>query len=157
MIFSTCFKRFLLPLVVLLVVMTGCSSGHVPVGDEDEAMRIAESYYAMLQNGEFDKAVELYKSDQQGHWTMFLQDNLKTHGPMTKYSFKSNMVNTVFSGKFYIYQISTHYGDQAADEILTLFLHVDDTEIEIASHKINLARSRVNTQLSDSAEKAEAK
>ncbi len=156
MIFSTCLKRFILPLVMLLIALTGCTS-NVPVGDEDEAMRIAESYYAMLQNGEFDNAVALFEANQQGHWAMFLQDNMKKLGLMTRYSFKSSMVNTVFSGKFYIYQISTRYGDQAADEILTLFLHVDDTEIEIASHKINLAHSRVNTQLSDSAEKVEAK
>ncbi len=157
MIFSTCLKRFSLPLIVLLMALTGCT-GNVPVGDEDEAMRIAESYYAMLQNGEFDSAVELFEVNQQGHWAMFLQDNMKKLGLMTKYSFKSNMVNTVFSGKFYIYQISTRYGDQAADEILTLFLHVDDTEIEIASHKINLARSRVNTQLSSgTVETTEAK
>ena len=145
MIFSTNLKRFLLPLVVLVMALSGCTSGSVPVGDEDEAMRIAESYYAMLQKGEFSKAVELYRPDQQGHWEMFLQANMKAHGPMTKYSFKSNMVNTVFSGKFYIYQISTRYGDQAADEILTLFLHVDDDTIQAASHKINLARSRMNT------------
>ncbi|MCF6323311.1 MAG: hypothetical protein L3J89_03140 [Gammaproteobacteria bacterium] len=156
MIVSTCLKRFILPLVMLLIALTGCTS-NVPVGDEDEAMRIAESYYAMLQNGEFDNAVELFEANQQGHWARFLQGNMKKLGLMTKYSFKSNMVNTVFSGKFYIYQISTRYGDQAADEILTLFLHVDDTEIEIASHKINLAHSRVNTQLSDAADKAEAK
>jgi len=156
MIFSTCLKRFILPLVMLLIALTGCTS-NVPVGDEDEAMRIAESYYAMLQNGEFDNAVELFETNQQGHWAMFLQNNMKKLGLMTKYSFKNNMVNTVFSGKFYIYQISTRYGDQAADEILTLFLHVDDSEIEIASHKINLAHSRVNTQLSGSVEKTEAK
>lgn len=156
MMFSTCLKRFILPLVMLLIALTGCTS-NVPVGDEDEAMRIAESYYAMLQNGEFDNAVELFETNQQGHWAMFLQNNMKKLGLMTKYSFKNNMVNTVFSGKFYIYQISTRYGDQAADEILTLFLHVDDSEIEIASHKINLAHSRVNTQLSGSVEKTEAK
>jgi len=146
MIRSAYAKSLLLPLVVLLAALSGCSTSTVPVGDEDEAKRIAESYYALLQNGELGKAVELYKPDQQGHWAMFLQDKRKELGPMTKHSFKSNTVNTVFSGKFYIYQLSTRYGDQAADEILTLFLHVDDTQIEIASHKINLARSRINTQ-----------
>ena len=157
MIRSAYAKSLLLPLIVLLTALSGCSTSTVPVGDEDEAMRIAESYYALLKNGEPSKAVELYKPAQQGHWARFLQDQAKELGPLTKYSFKSNTVNTVFSGKFYIYQISTRYGDQAADEILTLFLHVDDTHIEIASHKINLAHSRVNTQLSDSVETTEAK
>ncbi|HED40240.1 MAG TPA: hypothetical protein ENJ13_07385 [Chromatiales bacterium] len=151
MIRSAYTKSLFLPLLVLLAALTGCSSGSVPVGDEDEAMRIAESYYTLLQNGELAKAVELYEPDQQGHWAMFLQDQAKKLGPLTQYSFKSNTVNTVFSGKFYIYQISTRYGDQLADEILTLFLHVDDNTIHIASHKINLARKATaqTTQTTD--------
>ncbi len=143
MIRSVYYKSLLLPLAVLLVALTGCTSGSVPIGDEDEARRIAESYYALLQNGELAKAVELYKPEQRGHWAMFLQNQAKELGPMTKYSFKSNTVNTVFSGKFYIFQVSTRYGDQAADEIVTLFLHVEEQNIHLVSHKVNLSRSKI--------------
>ncbi len=145
MIRSDYFKSLILPLAVLLVALTGCTSGSVPIGDVDEAKRIAENYYALLQNGELAKAVELYRPEQRGHWAMFLQNQAKEMGPMTKYSFKSNTVNTVFSGKFYIFQVSTRYGDQAADEILTLFLHVDEQNIHLASHKINLSASKITT------------
>ncbi len=136
------FKSPLLPLLLLLAALTGCTTGSIPVDDEGEAKRIAENYYTLLKNGEFDKAVELFEPNQQGHWAMFLKDQAKKFGPLTRFSFKNNTVNTVFSGKFYIYQVSTRYGDQLADEILTLFLHVDDSKIQIASHKINLARVR---------------
>lgn len=136
-------KRLLFSIGLLFVALSGCTSGSIPIGDEKEARKIAENYYALLQNGEMNKAVELFQPDQRGHWAMFLQNQLKELGPLTKYSFKSNTVNTVFSGKFYIFQVSTRYGDKAADEIVTLFLHVDESEIHLTSHKINLSRSRI--------------
>lgn len=135
-------KGLMLPLVVLLAVLAGCSTSSVPVGDEDEARRIAESYYAMLQNGEIARAAALYKPDQSGHWTMFLEEQFAKDGPLTSYSFKSDTVNTVFSGKFYIFQVGTKYGEKSADEIVTLLLKVNEQDIRIVSHKINPAGAR---------------
>lgn len=135
-------KGLLLPLVVLFLALGGCSTSSVPVGDEDEARRIVESYYALLQNGDFSKAVELYKPAQRGHWEMFLQNQQQEVGPITSYAIKSMTVNTVFSGKFYIFQVGTKYGEHSIDEIVTLFLKVTEQDIHIASHKIDPARAR---------------
>lgn len=129
-------SKGLMLLLATLLAVVGCSSG-VPVGDEDEAKRIAESYYAHLQNGELARATELYEPGQRGHWTMFLNERFANAGPLTSYSFKSNTVNTVFSGKFYIFQVGAKYGEASADEILTLFLKVGEQKINIVSHKIN--------------------
>jgi len=135
-------RGFLLPFVALLIALTGCTISDVPVGDEDEARKIAEQYYAMLQSGDLTKAATFYEPDQRGHWEMFLQKQAQEMGPMTSHSFKSKTVNTVFSGKFYIFQVGTKYGENSADEILTLFLKVGEQNIHIVSHKINPAGKR---------------
>ncbi len=136
------YKGLLLPFSVLLVALGGCTSGSIPVNDEAVAQQIVENYYSMLKKGEFTQATELYKPKQRGHWEMFLQKQLKEVGPLTSHAIKSTTINTVFSGKFYIFQVGTKYGEHSADEILTLFLKVTDDDIHIASHKIDLARGR---------------
>lgn len=124
-------------LLLAVVALAGCSIGSPP---GDVAQQSADGFFQAQQQQDMEKALSFY-SDKRlpEEWRAHLERVRDTLGTVQSYTLKNSEVNTVLSGRFYIFDYQVSYSSgKGAKETLTLF---DSVEAEdkplIASHTIS--------------------
>lgn len=133
MLFS---KTIRLGLISLWWVLSGCSVGSPEVG---VAQKVADSFYQAQQQQELEKALSLYSDARvPEEWRTHLENLNRSLGTVQSYSLKNVEVNTVLSGRLYLFDYQVNYSSgKGAAETLTLFDSVEpDDEPRIASHTV---------------------
>lgn len=128
-------SRQLLFLFIVLL-LAACTTSQQGDGSQAEAKRIYEQYFAAIQAGDIDRAAALYPLEEQPRWREFLQQAAAQRGAMMSYSLDGIEENTVFSGKFYLFNVSTNNANFDAGEIVTLFKKLDEDRMHVVAHKI---------------------
>jgi len=122
-------------LLLYVFVVLGCTTP----SNEGQAKQIALQYYELIKSQQFDKAVALFPPDIQQQWLETLQRTHEKLGNLTSYRFSNVEMNTVYSGKYYLFITDTQYETSKAGEILTLFEKVTDNKLYIVARKINVS------------------
>ena len=122
--------------LLLVLLVSGCSMGSP---DINVAQKAVDGYYQAQQQQDLDKALTFY-SDKRSpeEWRAHLEHLRDSLGTVQGYSLKHTEVNTVLSGRFYIFEYQVNYSSgKGAKETLTLFdsVEAEDTPL-IASHAI---------------------
>ena len=119
-------------LLFCLTLIGGCAGSH----DSQAAQQMALAYMKQVQGGDFDQAVKFYPEDTRRNWRDFLRKAQETNGPVRSYKFTNTEVNTVYSGKYYLFTVDVEYAKTSTTDYLTLFKSVSDDHLFIVSHKI---------------------
>ena len=119
-------------LLFCLILLGGCEGSH----DSQAAQQMALAYMKQVQAGDFDQAVKYYPEDTRRNWRDFLHKAQEKNGPIRSYKFTNTEVNTVYSGKYYLFTVDIEYAKTSTTDYLTLFKGVSDDHLFIVSHKI---------------------
>ncbi|MFQ5469049.1 MAG: hypothetical protein ACE5EH_01955 [Gammaproteobacteria bacterium] len=119
--------------IMLGWLLTACGT---PVEDI-EAQKIAASYFEAIKSKNFDRAASFYPPEQQEKWQAYLTEAHDKLGDLSSYNIHGIEPSTVYSGKRFIMDVATKYGDQIAAEVVILFAHVKTGKILLESHKIS--------------------
>lgn len=119
-------------LLFCFFLTAGCEGSH----DSQAAQQIALQYMKQVQAGDLDQAVKYYPEDTRRNWREFLNQAQKKNGPIKSYKFTNTEVNTVYSGKYYIFTVDVEYAKTSTTDYLTLFKSVSEDRLFIVSHKI---------------------
>lgn len=116
--------------------LTGCSIGS-PSGEEIAVL--VDELYATHQAGDIEAVLPYYDGGRStDQWRAYLKHVQKNLGKVKSYQLKNSEVNTVLSGRYYIfdYQVVYDSGKQAK-ETITFFdtVEVDDKTL-VAAHNI---------------------
>jgi hypothetical protein len=118
---------------IVLGLLSGCEGAH----DSSDAQQLATQYMQRIQAGDFAQAAQLYPEDMRRNWKDFLQQGEAKYGALRSYKFTGVEVNTVYSGKYYLFNVDAEYANASTMEVLTLFKNVSDNHFFIVSHKIS--------------------
>lgn len=134
MLFKKEMRIGLMSLLALLV--TACSIGSPGT---DVAQKAVDGFYQAQQQQDMESALK-YFSDKRApeEWRSHLEHLRDSLGNVQNSSLKHTEVNTVLSGRFYIFEYQVNYSSgKGAKETLTLFDSVDEKDTPlIASHVI---------------------
>ena len=119
-------------LLFCLILLGGCEGSH----DSQAAQQMALAYMKQVQAGDFDQVVKFYPEDTRRNWRDFLHKAQEKNGPIRSYKFTNTEVNTVYSGKYYLFTVDIEYAKTSTTDYLTLFKSVSDDRLFIVSHKI---------------------
>ena len=119
-------------LLFCLVLIGGCEGSH----DSQAAQQIALQYMKQVQAGDLDQAVKFYPEDTRRNWREFLRQAQEKNGPIRSYKFTNTEVNTVYSGRYFLFTVDVEYAKTSTTDYLTLFKGVSDDRLFIVSHKI---------------------
>lgn len=119
-------------LLFCVALVGGCEGSH----DSQAAQQMALLYMKAVQSGDLDQAVKFYPEDTRRNWLDFLHQALKKNGPVKSYKFTNTEMNTVYSGKYYLFTVDVEYAKTSTTDYLTLFKSVSDDRLFIVSHKI---------------------
>ena len=103
------------------------------------AKTIAEQFYKARLAGDNAAALSHYASQRPAEtWQAHLDHIESSLGALQRYELKRSEVNTVFSGRYYIFDYTTHYSSGAmARETLTIFNKVGEEETAIVAHDVS--------------------
>jgi hypothetical protein len=122
--------------LLLALLVTACSIGSP---ETEVAQKAVDGFYQAQQQQDLEKALTFYSNKRTPEeWRSHLQHLRDALGSVQGYSLKHTEVNTVLSGRFYIFEYQVNYSSgKGAKETLTLFdsVEADDTPL-IASHAI---------------------
>jgi len=118
---------------VVLGMVSGCESAH----DSSDAQQLATQYMQRIQAGNLEQAAQLYPEDMRRNWQDFLQKAQAKYGSLRSYKFTGIEINTVYSGKYFLFNVDAEYANASTMEVLTLFRNVSDDRLFIVSHKIS--------------------
>lgn len=117
-------------------VLAGCTIGSP---GSDVAQKAADNFYQAQQQGDLETALGFYSDKRTPEeWRAYLEHIQNELGTVKDYSLKHTEVNTVLSGRFYIFDYQVNYSSgKGARETLTLFDSVEaDDKPLIVSHMI---------------------
>jgi hypothetical protein len=105
----------------------------------DAGRQVAERYYQTMQQTDIDAALKLFSDNRAPEfWRSHLHNIAESLGAVKRFEYKREEVNTVFSGRYYIFEYQVVYeSGKQAKETLTLFDSVEaDDHPRIAAHVI---------------------
>lgn len=125
-------------LLVSLVVLLSCTKD---VSDE-QAEKTMQEFQAALQAQDFDKALSYYSNSffeivPRESWEKQLKEVQEKLGAIQSFKLKERSVNTVFSGKRFIYIYNVTYAQDVATETIVLEQELTEKQAKIVVHKID--------------------
>ena len=130
-------KKFAAVLALLWLPLMGCSIGS-PEGEEIAVL--VEEFYQAQQAGDIEKLLPFYAGGRAPEqWRMQLEHVQKQLGKVATYQLKKHEINTVLSGRYYIFEYQVTYDSGAqAKEIVTLFDTVEaNDKTSVVAHNIS--------------------
>ncbi len=122
--------------LLLVLFVSACAIGSPGV---EVVQKMADGFYQAQQQQDMEKALSFY-SDKRvvQEWRAHLEHLAATLGTVQSYSLKNTEVNTVLSGRFYIFDYQVNYSSgKGAAETLTLFDSIEEDDApKIVSHAI---------------------
>lgn len=123
--------------LVLVLALSACSMGSP---DADVVQKMVDQFYQTQQQQDIDSAVKYYSDKRSPDaWRSHLENIADSLGKVETYQFKRMEVNTVLSGRFYIFEYEVSYSSgKNAKETLSLYDTVESDDVtSIVAHVIN--------------------
>ncbi len=123
--------------LLLVLLLSACSIGSP---DASTVQKVADQFFLAQQQQDFDTAVKFYSDNRSPEaWRSHLENISGSLGNIESYQFKRMEVNTVLSGRLYIFEYEVSYSSgKNAKETLTLFDTVESDDVTgIVSHVIS--------------------
>ncbi len=125
------------PLVFVLVVVTGCTQE----ASQSTVEVTAQEFFGAIKSQNYDKAMEFYSDEffnllPREAWLEYLKETNATLGELQKSKLRRSHVNTVFSGRRFVFEFSNQYANGFAKETLIFFQKVRSEDILIQMHRI---------------------
>jgi len=127
----------LIAALISLVLLLGCSKEV----SEVHVAPLIDEYMATLKAKDYEKLLSFYRDDffnvqSPGEWIDYLKRIRGTLGEIISVKQKQKQVNTVFSGRRFIYEYSVKYEKGYAKETIMFFQEVTSPDIKVQMHKI---------------------
>ena len=125
--------------VIIIIIATALSACGANSPSQEIANTIAEQFYQARLAGDQAAALSHYTPQRPAEtWQAHLDHIESSLGALQRYELKRSEVNTVFSGRYYIFDYTTHYSSGAtARETLTIFNKVGEEETTIVAHDVS--------------------
>lgn len=130
-------------LIAMVLLLSSCG-GKVHTRQQAESM--ASQYMMYLQQEEYAKAVMLFSPKVRDSAREQLQKISDKLGHLKQYRMLGKEINTVFSGKYFLFEYGTEYEKYSkvdakytrntATDVLTLFYSLSDKTLYIVSHAV---------------------
>ncbi len=120
----------------LCLLLSACTVGSPGA---EAGRQVAERYYQAMQKQDLDAALGFFSDNRTPEaWRSHLENIAASLGSVERFEYKREEINTVFSGRYYIFEYQVNYDSgRNAKETLTLFDSVEsDDKPRIASHVI---------------------
>lgn len=107
----------------------------------DQVKRLADKYWHEMQQGNIDEALKYYgksffEVEPESVWRARLAEVGAKLGKLKKWELRDAEINTMYSGRQYMFKFVNAYEKGNATETVIFFQPVDDPAIFIAAHKI---------------------
>ena len=127
---------------ILFVVLVAVTLGCTQEASEEQVTPMVEEYFATMKAKDFDKLLTFYHEDffnahPAGEWVEYLKDVRATLGEIESLKLKQSQVNTVLTGRRFIYEYSVKYEKGFAKEMVMFFQDIGGTEIKVQMHRID--------------------
>ena len=130
-------KKCVALLALLWLSLSGCSIGS-PEGEEIAVL--VDEFYKAQQQGDIEKLLPYYAGGRDPEqWRSQLEHVQKNLGKVASYQLKKHEINTVLSGRYYIFEYQVTYDSGThAKEIVTFFDTVEaDDKTSVVAHNIS--------------------
>lgn len=120
----------------LYLLLSACTVGSPGA---DAGRQVAERYYQAMQKQDMGAALGFFSDNRAPEaWRSHLENIADSLGDVERFEYRRKEVNTVFSGRYYIFEYQVNYDSgRNAKETLTLFDSVEsDDQPRIVSHVI---------------------
>lgn len=131
-----CFIRMLVCLAAL--AFAGCN---MKQATEAQARQIVDQFYLAIKAGDFAGASkslseEFFQREPRESWIATMQKNASKLGALQEIKLKETQVNTIYSGRQFLYIFINRYEKGNATETMVLLQPVDKPAIEIVAYKV---------------------
>lgn len=128
--------------IILIAVLVGVTLGCTQEASEEQVTPMVEEYFAAMQAKDFDKLLTFYHDDffnahPAPEWVDYLKHVRATLGEIESLKLKQSQVNTVLTGRRFIYEYSVKYEQGFAKETVMFFQDIGGTDIKVQMHKID--------------------
>lgn len=120
------------------LVLAGCDK---PQASTEHVKGLAEKYWQAVQQANFDEALTFYgkgffEAQPESAWKARLQEVQAKLGPLKTWRLKDTQINTMFSGRQYMFKFINAYEKGNATETLVFFQQVNEEDVKILAHQI---------------------
>jgi len=127
-----------LVLALLFVVVAGCTKE----ASEEQVSPLMDEYIETYKAKDFEKLLtyyhpEFFNVQSEKAWVEHLQHVRATMGEVASVKLKQKQVNTVFSGRRFIYEYSVKYEKGYAKEVIMFVQKIGTEGIKVQMHKID--------------------
>lgn len=109
--------------------------------NSEKALAVAQAFYDVIRTRDFDHALSFYDpgffevQPRESRLTYF-QGIAETLGSLKEVTLSESQINTIYSGRQYLYVFVNQYEHGNATETMTLMQPLEQEQILIVSHKI---------------------
>lgn len=130
--------QWVVAMVLVMALLAGCTEE----ASEEQVAPMVEEYFATLEAKDYDKLLTFYHDDffnlqTKQEWLDHLNFVRATLGEIQNIKLKQKQVNTVFSGRRFIYEYSLKYEKGFAKETVMFFQEINTDVIKVHMHKID--------------------
>jgi hypothetical protein len=129
--------RYILCLFAAALLFSGCDR---PQASAEHVKALADKYWQAVQQGKYDEVLKFYgksffQLQPEAAWKARLEEIHAKLGSLKTWSLRDSQVNTMYSGRQYMFKFVNAYEKGNATETLIFFQPVDDEAITIVAHQ----------------------
>lgn len=123
----------------LSLFLSACSSSNHASGEK--ALAVANAFFEVIRARDFERALAFYdpgffEVEPRASRLAYLQNVAETLGSLKQVTMSESQINTIYSGRQYLYVFVNQYERGNATETVTLMQPIGKEQILIVSHKI---------------------
>lgn len=121
------------------LLLSACTTANHASGEK--ALAVAQAFFDVVRTRDFDRALSFYDpgffevEPRESRLTYF-QGIAETLGSLKEVTLSESQINTIYSGRQYLYVFVNQYERGNATETVTLMQPLEQEKIVIVSHKI---------------------
>ena len=128
---------YIVCLFAAALAFSGCDK---PQASADHVKVIADKYWQAVQQGNYNEVLKFYgksffQLQPEATWKARLEEIHNKLGSLKTWSLRDSQVNTMYSGRQYMFKFVNAYEKGNATETLIFFQPVDDEAITIVAHQ----------------------
>lgn len=126
-------------------VLMGCVSllaaCGAPQATGDQARQVVEQFYAALKAADYTGAAghmdpNFFQREPQDVWIASMKNVAAKLGPLQEMKLKESQINTIYSGRQFLYIFINRYEKGNATETVVLLQPLDKKEIKVVAYKV---------------------
>lgn len=119
-------------------LLAACSA---PQATGDQARQVVEQFYAALKAADYAGAAghmdpNFFQREPQEVWIASMKNIADKLGPLQEMKLKESQINTIYSGRQFLYIFINRYEKGNATETVVLLQPLDKKEIKVVAYKV---------------------